>query len=282
MGLATAPGLMQLVMRHVTRLVMDRLPSVRAQVYLDDFLFLSRNPEDLLQIPDLFRTWGLRINVAKSIVNPTRQLRYLGVEVDLNSRTLSVTPRLQRQVLGAIQTAPLRSLLYRQRLAGFVNFLRPIAKLPLQVVSEILHGNPDLTDWVRDRLFSHPWVFSAQDYHLHFRVHRPWVASDATPTCLGITAPGAALSIPIPELPIYEAELLGLWCASLLAPPGTTIYGDNRAALINMKKGRCPPSWVPFCSRLCASRSHSYRYVPSEYNPADLPSRTLCLTRAAQ
>ena len=128
------------------------------------------------------------------------------------------------------------------------------------------------------------WSLSAIDYHLQFREDEPWMASDATHTCIGLTMAETALSIPIPETPVYHAELLGLIIATILSPPppGTTIYRDNRAALINIRKGRCPPAWVPLLTRLCASRAHSYRYVPTSSNPDDLPSRILCLNRVAQ
>ena len=129
MGLATAPGIMQMVMRHITKLVTERYPQVKVQVYLDDFLFMYEDPDVLRLIPPLMQEWGFRINQRKPITTPTQRLTYLGIQVDLASRSLSVLLALQRQVLEAIQSAPLRSELYCQRMAGFVNFVRPIARL---------------------------------------------------------------------------------------------------------------------------------------------------------
>ena len=84
----------------------------------------------------------------------------------------------------------------------------------------------------------------------------------------------AALSFPVPGLaPIYQAELAAAMLATSVAAPGTTVYIDNVAALVNIHKGRCPPGWLGWMTSLFRRRSVSYRYVPSAINPADWPCR---------
>ena len=58
--------------------------------------------------------------------------------------TLGVSEKLQDRVLHAISLAPSLSTPAAQRLAGYVNFVRPVARLPLQLVSTILQRDPAL------------------------------------------------------------------------------------------------------------------------------------------
>ena len=124
MGLASAPGLMQMVMESIARLITQRCPTVCAKVYLDDFLFTAPEPGVLLQIPDLLSSWGLRINHAKSHLTATRQLTYLGVHLDLAERRLFTSQCTQDQVLAALRALPTFPEHHAFRLARFLNFLR--------------------------------------------------------------------------------------------------------------------------------------------------------------
>ena len=100
------------------------------------------------------------------------------------------------------------------------------------------------------------------------------MAADATPSCIGLADPSAAVSLPIPEpTPTYQAELAAALLSTSVAEPATTIYIDNVAALVNVHKNRCPPAWLKWVVSLFRCRSVSYRLVPSAVNPADLPSR---------
>ena len=98
--------------------------------------------------------------------------------------------------------------------------------------------------------------------------------TDATPLAIGLADPSCAVTLPLPRAtPIYQAELAAAYLASLLAPRNTTVYVDNVAALVNAHKGRCPREWLPLVLSAFRHRRNSYRWVPSEVNPADLPSR---------
>ena len=158
-------------------------------MYLDDFLFLAPQPGLLQGIADTFQEAGLIVNTSKSHIEPTQQLRYLGLDVDLRARVISVPKALQARALRAIERAPELSVHQAQQLAGFVNFLRPVAKLPLQLVSGILQRRHELPGWVRDGLWDHEWSFSAVDYHYWFRSHSLCWAVDATPGSSGLSCP---------------------------------------------------------------------------------------------
>ena len=72
MGLASAPGIMQMVTSEAARLVEQNCPGVTARVYLDDFLFSAASPHLLEPVLPLLRQWGFNVNMRKSIVEPTR------------------------------------------------------------------------------------------------------------------------------------------------------------------------------------------------------------------
>lgn len=272
MGLASAPGIMQSVMSAIARLITTRLPCVRARVYLDDFLFTSTSAAALHEIPSLLSSWGLQINHAKSVLQASQHLTYLGISLDLAQRQLEVAPATQAKVIAALRALPSFTDHHASKLAGYVNFIRWVAKLPVAFVVAVLHRDPLIQPLLH--LLQRPWRFTAGDYHAWFREHYRWLASDATPRAIGLADPGCALTLPLPEaVPIYHAELAAAYLATSIAPPNSTIYVDNVAALINVHKGRCPREWLPFVLRTFRQRRSSYRWVPSEVNPADLPSR---------
>ena len=151
-----------------------------------------------------------------------------------------------------------------------MNFVRPIARLPLQLISAILARDARLTDWAQGHLWSHPWTFSAEDYSAWFHRHpQRGLASDATPTQLGLADAVGGITFRLQRpLPIYLLEYLAALLLTCLAPPRTTLYIDNTAAMYNLHKGRCPTAWIPFVSRWFATRAQSVRYVPTGLNPA--------------
>ena len=98
MGLATAPSLMQTVMGAIAKLITRCCPGVKARVYLDDFLFTAPAPALLTPIPELLRSWGLKLNDRKSQLLPCRQLTYLGISLDLAERRLFVPDQTRDRV----------------------------------------------------------------------------------------------------------------------------------------------------------------------------------------
>ena len=140
-------------------------------VYLDDFLFLARCPRDLIGISEFLSGAGFCLNLEKSVLTPTSDLIFLGIDLDL----MAGTARVKAGVLPALRAAvsacsPSWPLLKRQRLAGFVNFVRPCLKLPLEIVSAVRDGDSEACAAVLpfmgdDVMLSHDDVRTCVDVH---------------------------------------------------------------------------------------------------------------------
>lgn len=190
MGLALAPSEMQHFACATVKIVEDKFPGVRGLAYLDDFLFLARRPGDLSGIVQFFTDTGLSINFHKSVTRPTSRLCYLGVDLNLASSSISV----KRDIIEPLRTALLQcsadwSQLSRQRLAGFVNFVRPCLKLPLEVVTAVLDGDGGACAVVAP-FICEGVTLSFSDICNWNAAHYKHVFVDATTTRIGIVQQG--------------------------------------------------------------------------------------------
>ena len=87
---------------------------------------------------------GLRVSVEKSVLCPVSRLTYLGVDVGFRRAAAQVKAGALIPVRDAIsRCCEFWPVLWRQRLAGHLNFLRPFLKLPLEAVSAVLDGDID-------------------------------------------------------------------------------------------------------------------------------------------
>ena len=158
-----------------------------------------RQPHLLTKIPTLLRSWGLSINTRKSVLVPAQRLTYLGLTLDLTDRRITVANSLRDLVIAAISRAADRPVLFSQRLAGYFNFLRLVARLPLQLVMQIFRRDPLLSDLVTSGALTYPWQLRAEDYDAWYRTHPRWLASDATPHQLGFSDDSTELAVPVPR-----------------------------------------------------------------------------------
>jgi hypothetical protein len=131
-GWAHAPALFQ----QISSCFRDawRAAGVRTMVYLDDFVFFTRDDDEhartmAMVVGDLLEA-GWPLSVEKCAVNPASAITYLGVEVDVQARTLkmpsSKVERLAREAGGLLERAeagrvPLHDL---EAFAGRANFTR--------------------------------------------------------------------------------------------------------------------------------------------------------------
>lgn len=88
MGHALAPGVFQRFAERVLRAV-TRRANVNSCAYLDDWL-LWGTAEDLDHAITIIRALGVTINEAKSTLNPTKQLTYLGFRVNSDRLTIKM------------------------------------------------------------------------------------------------------------------------------------------------------------------------------------------------
>ena len=276
MGWSHSAAEMQHFACATVKLVEERFPGVKGIAYLDDFLFMARNGSDLAGIDDFFASVGINVNFEKSVLSPVSHVIYLGVELDLVQAAANVKP----EVLGAVREAMLQcgpdwSILSRQRLAGYVNFLRPCLKLPLEVVRAILDGDLETCRSVVPFLAGDvKWTFC--DMHAWNALHERHVFVDATPKRIGIVRPGSEpVSVHLPlELPIYVAEYVAALTAVLSVDvEDVTIFSDNMGVYFNLHRGRCPRPFVALLCHIFRDRRFSVGFIASAMNPADAPSR---------
>ena len=278
MGLSIAPSEMQHFSCATVKLVENKFTGVRGIAYLDDYLFVARRREELYGVADFLSHAGIVINREKSVLAPVSQITYLGVDVHLDRASASVQTGVIQSVRDALmRCSPLLSVLWRQRLAGFVNFLRPCLKLPLEVNAAILDGDVEacasIVPFIRtgvERSFTDICNWRC--------AHEKHVFVDATPQQIGIVSPGlisVSAALPV-ELPIYLAEYVAALVAVLVMNFDSepyVLYTDNAGVMYNLDKGRCPRPWLPYFLEIFSRRMFSVRYIASNCNPADALSR---------
>ncbi|KAN0040691.1 hypothetical protein ACTA71_009029 [Dictyostelium dimigraforme] len=91
-GLSTAPRIFTMLSRPVLRMLRDTKISVIA--YLDDLLIVAPTKEECLtnlkKTMDLLLKLGFKLNLEKSILEPTQSITFLGLEIDSLSMKLLV------------------------------------------------------------------------------------------------------------------------------------------------------------------------------------------------
>ena len=276
MGLCIAANEMQWFACATVKVIERRFPGVIGMAYLDDFLFMARCAADLSGVADFLVSAGFQLNFSKSLLCPVSRLTYFGIDVDLGAACTRVAPDTLRQLRAALSVCfRWRPVLWRQRLAGYINFVRPCLKLPLELVRAVHDGDHDSC------LLSLPFIdgsapLTAADVTSCREVHGRAVFVDATPDCIGIVQQGyLPVSVGLPfALPVYYAEYLAALTAVLSRDMDRTVlYSDNLGVVFNLSKGRCPRAWLPILLSVFKFRSFSVHYVPSHVNPADAASR---------
>lgn len=89
-GLTLAPRVFTKIMKIPMSLL--RHLNIRIHIYIDDMIILAKEKKDIIQARDttiyLLEALGFTINHKKSVLDPTRQLIYLGIHI--NSQTLTL------------------------------------------------------------------------------------------------------------------------------------------------------------------------------------------------
>ncbi|KAM9950946.1 hypothetical protein ACTFIT_005027, partial [Dictyostelium discoideum] len=83
-GLSTAPRIFKMLLRPVLRMLRDINVSVIA--YLDDLLIVGSTKEECLsnikKTMDLLVKLGFKLNLEKSVLEPTQSITFLGLQID--------------------------------------------------------------------------------------------------------------------------------------------------------------------------------------------------------
>ncbi|KAM9957096.1 hypothetical protein ACTFIR_003833 [Dictyostelium discoideum] len=104
-GLSTAPRIFTMLLRPVLRMLRDINVSVIA--YLDDLLIVGSTKEEcssnLKKTMDLLVKLGFKLNLEKSVLEPTQSITFLGLQIDSVSMKLLVPKEKKKSVIKEIR-----------------------------------------------------------------------------------------------------------------------------------------------------------------------------------
>ncbi|KAM9967259.1 hypothetical protein ACTFIR_007499 [Dictyostelium discoideum] len=104
-GLSTAPRIFTMLLRPVLRMLRDINVSVIA--YLDDLLIVGSTKEECLsnlkKTMDLLVKLGFKLNLEKSVLEPTQSITFLGLQIDSVSMKLLVPKEKKKSIIKEIR-----------------------------------------------------------------------------------------------------------------------------------------------------------------------------------
>ncbi|KAM9994402.1 hypothetical protein ACTFIZ_007554 [Dictyostelium cf. discoideum] len=104
-GLSTAPRIFTMLLRPVLRMLRDINVSVIA--YLDDLLIVGSTKEECLsnlkKTMELLVKLGFKLNLEKSVLEPTQSITFLGLQIDSLSMKLLVPKEKKKSVIKEIR-----------------------------------------------------------------------------------------------------------------------------------------------------------------------------------
>lgn len=171
-GLATAPWLFTKLMKPVIARL--RAMGVRCVIYLDDLILMADTralaSEHAKVVTQLFCTLGLRVNVEKSELRPSRVRKFLGFHINTKSMVLQLPPKrlgdLKRQCRRLLVMAEKGRLTTPRQLAGVLGRLNWAADavMPARLFSSgllhmMLQGRQRVWRGAWDRAV--PWTTTA-------------------------------------------------------------------------------------------------------------------------
>jgi hypothetical protein len=151
--------------------------------YLDDWLTFAEE----LPVPQILQerqTLGLTINFATSVLQPTRRLTYLGLDIDLPNQRIQATTLCIQHSLQLIALLPQASQQDLRRITGYVTWLAWAMNWPMFSATLLLQRDPYWVKWLfRNGLLQQPRKLSPP-------LRSVLVYTDATPSSIGIYWPG--------------------------------------------------------------------------------------------
>ncbi|KAM9948583.1 hypothetical protein ACTFIT_009781 [Dictyostelium discoideum] len=119
-GLSTAPRIFTMLLRPVLRMLRDINVSVIA--YLDDLLIVGSTKEECLsnlkKTMDLLVKLGFKLNLEKSVLEPTQSITFLGLQIDSVSMKLLVPKEKKKSVIKEIRNFLKLDFCSPRKLAG--------------------------------------------------------------------------------------------------------------------------------------------------------------------
>ena len=125
-GLAPAPKVFTKLLKIPIALL--RRINIRIIVYLDDILLMGRTLQEIMTARDilifLLQNLGFVINLKKSILQPVKQLEFLGLQINTEEMTLSLSEEKLTHIIQQCQevySQPRTSVLSLTKLIGLLS-----------------------------------------------------------------------------------------------------------------------------------------------------------------
>ena len=277
MGLRISPYYMQMWLNQVV----EFLRSTRAFVWghMDDIIVIGTKQQldDVIGVclPQLTAT-GVQINKDKSNLKPTRRLIFCGALWDLDAQVITITNAKKRKLRQAVQAWPAADDKTKEKIMGFLAYLWPLIEDNWATLRPMYHDDSRWQD-VSARIDQSRGTIS-----LKFKTRRKSedIFVDATPTAIGIATEQITFHAAIPESGILKAEAAVLLVGLQMAKRNAVVHTDNQPLyyMIRNRKTKSPElyDWLTKCLCLINHKNIFVRWVPSENNPADQPSRCGC------
>ncbi|KAG8236505.1 hypothetical protein J437_LFUL013342 [Ladona fulva] len=291
MGHALAPAILQRWARSVASEIHD-IFAVGMIAYLDDWLLYAWDlrMSDVERMVEFLQTdLGVTLSLDKCILEPTCEIKYLGVKIDTAAMELSLLPGTLAKLHLVINLVPRLTAKDLPKAGCFIAWVVFILNLPRFLIRQAYQRNNKwLTQLWNNNLFPRTRCFRVRNLPLHEAY------SDATPR------QGAVIFLEqqremIHQFPdntsIYYAEgFMALLAAYVILtdpdfvkPCKIRIYCDNMAAVNALNNGtgalfNCDNivSMYIMMIKECPNFV-DWVHVPGWLNPADSPSRAIPL-----
>ncbi|KAM9974177.1 hypothetical protein ACTFIR_003893 [Dictyostelium discoideum] len=239
-GLSTAPRIFTMLLRPVLRMLRDINVSVIA--YLDDLLIVGSTKEECLsnlkKTMDLLVKLGFKLNLEKSVLEPTQSITFLGLQIDSVSMKLLVPKEKKKSIIKEIR-----------------NFLKLNCCSPRKLAG--LKGK----------------LIALKDAVIPFRLYTHWDVSFPIPQCLTLANGDWDVSFPIPQEVKSEIShwltVLNQWNGKEISRSNTD--GSVRISpepsneqLLNNQNECTPPRLESMEAMSGLPTTHSFAFYPGE------------------
>nr|AYU58612.1 RNA-dependent RNA-polymerase [Eastern sea garfish hepatitis B virus] len=281
MGIGLSPFLLAIFSSIIVQYVRACFQNICAFAYMDDVVVGCKSDLYLASVVhavhNLLAFVGIRINPEKTRWSGT-ELFFLGYRIT-HSGIFPSQDKIDR-LYGLLEClTPDRpyDLKILQRLTGHLAFFAPFTQTGYALLQPLYQAISQGQGWQ----MSKEYITLLRHFFHHLvpvRAHMlglPKVFSDATPTTVAYVNywTGEVDMVPTPDLPIHVTELIAACWAVVTS--GAKILGVDNTVVASKKMTKYP--WLLACVANIILRDVSMLYVPSEQNPADLPSRGLLM-----
>lgn len=265
--------------------------------YMDDFCVFADSLEqcqhDLARCIRFCESINVRVKARKT-VQPAQLLPLLGVTYDLTNKVSSMQPSYFSRLRGALSFLQQQGSVKRSVFASFLGaalFLNAAYPGCLSVFNDVIlwfnnfaalpwSARIDVSGAISLALSALDTVSGFPPCALQaiggdgFRVY-----ADATPFQLGVSLDSRLHAKSIPQTPIFEAEAAAITFALSLSPHHRqVIVTDNRGLYYALCKGRSSNRMAnsvitDILFRRLAGAVIGFDWIPTDENPADIPSR---------